>query len=77
LNTWRCPDYANDIDEELLVSKEYGSALMRTKFDKELPPRDGIQEWDDKFQGELDAGLKIGEHCPPAVKERVIALVKK
>jgi hypothetical protein len=41
-NTWSNPDYADEIDEDLLVFKEYGPGLTRTKFGKKLPPRDDV-----------------------------------
>jgi hypothetical protein len=45
------------------------------KFDKDLPLWDDIILWNDKYQAELDAGLKIGKHCPEDIKDRVISLV--
>jgi hypothetical protein len=63
LNTWTCPEYGNDIDEELLISKEHGPGLARMQFGKDLPPRDDIILWDDKYQAKLDTGLKIGKNC--------------
>jgi hypothetical protein len=77
VNAWREQNYRNDIDEDILVFKDYGAGLSRTKFGKDLPPRDDVEFWDDKYQAELDAGLKIGIGCPPHIKERVIELVKK
>jgi hypothetical protein len=41
--TWSNPDYTDDIDEDLLVFKEYGPGLTRTKFGKNLPPRDAVE----------------------------------
>jgi hypothetical protein len=50
LNNWRSPDYANEMDDDLLFGKEYGAAVARTAFEHDLPPRDYIEPWDDKYQ---------------------------
>jgi hypothetical protein len=77
LNIWRCPNYANCVDEELSVCKEHEPGLTRTKFGKALPPQDDIEIRDDTYQDELDAGLKVGERCPPHIKDRAVGLLKK
>jgi hypothetical protein len=71
------PEYGNEIDEELFMSKEYGPGLARTKFGKNLPLWDDIVLWNDKYQEELDAGLKIGKDYPEYINNHVISLVKK
>jgi hypothetical protein len=76
-NTWSNPDYADDIDEDLQVFKEYGPSLTRTKFGKQLPPRDGVEYWDDKYQAEFDKCINIGKQCPSGIKTRVIVVIKR
>jgi hypothetical protein len=36
-----------------------------------------VEYWDEKYQARLNEGFKIGDRCPPDVKERAISLVKK
>jgi hypothetical protein len=74
-NGWNCPESIIEIDEELLVSNEHGTGSARMKFGKDLPLWDDITLWNDKYQAELDAGLKIGKHCSEDIKDRVISLV--
>jgi hypothetical protein len=76
-NTWSNPDYAENIDEYLLVVKEYGPGLKRTKFGKNLPLMDDVEYWDDKYQSEFDKGIKIGKHCPSGIRTLVSVVIKR
>jgi hypothetical protein len=77
VNIWTGPTYANDINDDLLIGKEYGPVLARTQFGQDFPPRDDIVLWNDSFQAELDAGLRLGTDCPPEIRTRIVATIKE
>ena len=69
-------DYANDIDEDLFIHKQYGKSLLQQTTPKDIPPRDDLQLWDNDFLPELTTNLKIGSDASPEIKAQIITIIK-